>query len=445
MSAEGKPAVVRLGRYFLLFVLIAFALLGSSGAIYFVVLRTRDALSGTVVETLIVFLLAFLLILVARYLLLLWFSWLQQLEERGTGKDTDLPFVSIIVPAYNEAKVIDASVASLLRLRYPAYEVIIVDDGSTDETFGRARGWEGEHGPCRVLAFSTANNGKAAALNYGIARASGEIVACIDSDSRLDPDSIAMAARHFAEPRIGAVAGNVKVSNRGTLLGRLQALEYIEGLNLVRKAQAYFRTVNIIPGPLGLFRRHVLDEVGGYEGDTFAEDCDLTLRILRGGWHVTYEPLAVAWTEAPERLGDLLRQRYRWTRGILQALWKQRSIFRPPWRDLTVPAVTGYMVFEGIVWPVVNLTANTMLIYVGAVYGFSSLLVLWWVQLTLLDVAMALHCSVMEKEDLSLVGYAVIYRLVFILLIDIYKVYAMVEQALGLRMAWGKLSRLGKI
>ena len=134
--------------------------------------------------------------------------------------------------------------------------------------------------------------------------------------------------RHFADPRVGAVAGNVKVVNRDNAWTRLQALEYIEGLNMPRRAQGFLRVVNIIPGPIGIFRRDVLVSVGGYDTDTFAEDADVTLKILTRGWHIAYEERAIAWTEAPESAQQLITQRYRWTRGILQALRKRASSLR---------------------------------------------------------------------------------------------------------------------
>ena len=146
----------------------------------------------------------------------------------------------------------------------------------------------------------------------------------MDGDSALHPDTLRRAIRHFEDPAIGAVAGNVKVVNRTNLLSSLQALEYIEGLNMVRAAQGFFRLVNIIPGPIGIFRKSALEQVGGYDHDTFAEDCDLTLKLLLDGWQVNYEPGAIAYTEAPEKMLDLLKQRYRWTRGILQAISKHK-------------------------------------------------------------------------------------------------------------------------
>ena len=214
---------------------------------------------------------------------------------------------------------IASALRSLLTMQYPSMEIIVVDDGSTDRTVERAAPLEGRYGDTTLRVVSKRNGGKASALNTGIALARNAFVLCMDGDSRLDPGTVRAAMRHFADPRVGAVAGNVKVVNRDNIWTRLQALEYLEGLNMARRAQGFLRVVNIIPGPIGVFRRDVLQRVGGYDTDTFAEDADLTLKILTAGWHVTYEERAIAYTEAPEQFIDLIKQRYRWTRGILQA------------------------------------------------------------------------------------------------------------------------------
>src|SRR5207247_376503 len=234
-------------------------------------------------------------------------------------------------------EVIASSLSSLLELRYPYYEIIAVDDGSTDSTFEKMKEFEGNHYGVRVQVFRKENGGKAEALNYGIRRTKAPIVVCMDSDSRLTPDALRYAVRHFHDPNVGAVAGNVKVINRHNIWTKLQALEYIEGLNIARKAQAFWRAVNVIPGPIGIFRRSALQATGGYDSDTFAEDFDMTVKILADGWKITYEPKAVAYTEAPEGLLDIIKQRYRWTRGVLQALRKQKGLLRRSNGKITKP------------------------------------------------------------------------------------------------------------
>ena len=409
------------------------------------VFRNPQRFGPVVLSALVVTLATFLLLLVMRHFLLIWFSFLHQRELAYEEHPDRYPFVSIIVPAYNEEEVIAASLSSLLELRYPYYEIIAVDDGSTDATYEKMREFEGNHYGVRVQVFRKENTGKAEALNYGIRRSHAPIVVCMDSDSRLTPDALRYAVRHFDDPSVGGVAGNVKVINRHNIWTKLQALEYIEGLNIVRKAQAFFRSVNVIPGPIGIFRRAAVEGTGGYDNDTFAEDFDLTVKILADEWKVNYEPKAVAYTEAPEELLDIIKQRYRWSRGILQALRKQKHLLTRTSGSVTTPLSLWYMIFEGLVWPAMNIFANVFFVYVALLYGMTKLLVLWWLLLTLLDLLIAVHAILMEKEQMSLALYSVLYRFFYILIIDVCKVFATLEELVGLDMSWGKLARKGRI
>jgi cellulose synthase/poly-beta-1,6-N-acetylglucosamine synthase-like glycosyltransferase len=392
--------------------------------------------------------LAFLVVLIIRYVLLLWLGYLHHIEsdaEPAAAPGTPHQRVTVIVPVFNEEVVIVAAVRSLLAVDYPALDILIVDDGSADETFALATAMQGEYGGATVQVVRKRNGGKASALNTGIALARTPFVLCMDGDSRLTPDSLRYAMRHFDDPRVGAVAGNVKVVNRTNLWTRLQALEYIEGLNLPRRAQGFMRAVNIIPGPLGVFRRDVLAAVGGYDTDTYAEDADLTLKVLTAGWHIVYEPRAVAWTEAPEALLDLIKQRYRWTRGILQALQKRSSWLASPKGGVVVWGSLLAMLFEAIIWPAVNVLGNLFFALAALSAGAPAGILSWWALLTMLDTAAALYAVTMEGEELSLVPYAVVYRFFFISLVDVAKLFATFEQLLNTRMSWGKLERAGRI
>jgi cellulose synthase/poly-beta-1,6-N-acetylglucosamine synthase-like glycosyltransferase len=360
----------------------------------------------------------------------------------GVKKSFDLPPVSIVVPAYNEGPLMSRAVASLLALDYPEYEVVVVDDGSTDDTLARAVEWEGRHGPCEVRVVTKRNGGKASALNAGIAATKHPFILCMDADSYLEPQTLLRAVQHFADPSVGAVAGNVKVENRGRMITRLQALEYIEGLNMPRRAQGFVAAVNIVPGPVGMFRREALEELGGYDTDTFAEDADLTLKMITAGWRVVYEDAAIAWSEAPERWIDLVQQRYRWTRGILQAVRKRKGIFLRPFPDFPLWVSAVQLGFEALVWPVMNITAHLFFAIVALLFGAGELIVYWIILLTLLDLVAALVTVSMEEESLSLVPMALIYRFVFILFLDVVKAFATIEELFELRMDWGKLERV---
>jgi biofilm PGA synthesis N-glycosyltransferase PgaC len=234
----------------------------------------------------------------------------------------------------------------------------------------------------------------------------------------------------------------VKVENRGRILTRLQALEYIEGLNMPRRAQGFISAVNIVPGPVGLFRREALEEIGGYDTDTFAEDADLTLKIMEIGWRVEYEDQSIAWTEAPETWRDLTQQRYRWTRGILQAIRKRKGIYLRPFPDFPLWISTIQLGFEALVWPVMNVFAHLFVAIVAILFGAGELIVYWMILLTLLDLVAALVTVSMEEESLGLVPMALIYRFVFILFLDVVKMFATMEELFRLDMGWGKLERL---
>jgi poly-beta-1,6 N-acetyl-D-glucosamine synthase len=407
--------------------------------------RYPQKLGPIFITALVVTLASFLLLLILRHFILIWFSYLHQ-RELSQETTTDVyPFVSIIVPAFNEAEVIQSSLSSLLELRYPYYEIIAVDDGSTDGTFERMHEFEGNHYGVKVSVYRKENSGKADTLNYGIRRSKAPIVVCMDSDSRLTPDALRYAVRTFADPHVGAVAGNVKVINRHNIWTKFQALEYIEGLNIVRKAQAFWRSVNVIPGPIGIFRRTAIEATGGYDSDTFAEDFDMTVKILSAGWKINYEPKAVAYTEAPEELLDIIKQRYRWSRGILQALRKQKHLLASSSGNITTPLSLWYMIFEGLVWPAMNIFSNLFFVWIALIYGMTKLLVMWWILLTILDLLIAIHAILMEREDLGLAIYAVFYRSFYILIIDVTKLFATLEELVGLDMSWGKLARKGRI
>jgi cellulose synthase/poly-beta-1,6-N-acetylglucosamine synthase-like glycosyltransferase len=232
--------------------------------------------------------------------------------------------VSVIVPAYNEEVGIAAAVRSLAASSHPEFEVVVVDDGSTDATAAVVESL----GEPKVTLVRQANGGKPSALNTGIARARHDVIVMIDGDTVFEPDTITQLVRPLADPTLGAVSGNTKVGNRRGLLGRWQHVEYVIGFNLDRRMYDVLRCMPTIPGAIGAFRRQALEDVGGVSDDTLAEDTDLTMAINRAGWRVVYEERARAWTEAPATLRQLWRQRYRWCYGTMQAMWKHRRAVR---------------------------------------------------------------------------------------------------------------------
>jgi peptidoglycan/xylan/chitin deacetylase (PgdA/CDA1 family)/spore germination protein YaaH/GT2 family glycosyltransferase len=261
---------------------------------------------------------------IARALLLTALALIDRKTHPVPPADAPQPPVSVIIPAYNEEKVIAASIARVLESDYPGLELIVVDDGSKDRTSAVVT--ENYGTDPRVRLMTLVNGGKANALNRALAEAKGEIVVALDADTQFLPDTIAKLVRWFADPRIGAVAGNARVGNRINLVTRWQSIEYVTAQNVERRALDAIGAITVVPGAVGAWRRAALDEVGGYPEDTLAEDQDLTIAIQRKGWLVAYDVEAIALTEAPESFRALGKQRYRWSFGTIQCLWKHRAV-----------------------------------------------------------------------------------------------------------------------
>ena len=425
--------------------LTTFLLFTASFLLYLRVITTRIDWPNLFVYISSMILVSFLIILILRYVVLIWFSFLSHHEKVLAEYGEEMPKVSVIVPVYNEGEVIDETIRALLRLDYPRYEILFINDGSIDETYKKLLRVAGDYGKATISVIHQRNMGKAQALNAGIRASSADFIFCMDGDTILRPDVLKKMIRHFSDPLVGAVAGNVKVGNRGRIWTDLQALEYVEGLNMVRQAQGFFRAVNIIPGPCGMFRKKVVEEVGLYESRTFAEDCHLTLKILAKGYRVLYEPEAVALTEAPTNLNDLFRQRYRWTRGIMQSIRLHKGLIFSL-REHPVTSITlMYMAFEALIWPIMNVFANLVLLFIAIYFGISIILISWWAMLTMLDIIAALYCVVSENESPRLILYGTFYRMFFILVIDICKVFSAIDEMMKVGMAWEKVPRRGGV
>jgi peptidoglycan-N-acetylglucosamine deacetylase len=301
--------------------------------------------------------------------------------------------VSVIVPAYNEEKVIVKTVERILGSDHKDLEVIVIDDGSQDGTSNVLRAAFGDNPKVRLIRV--ANAGKAAALNVGLEQARGEILVALDADTQFQRDTIPRLVRWFADPEIGAVAGNAKVGNRINMITRWQALEYIVAQNLERRALAALGTLTVIPGAVGAWRKSVIQAMGGFHSDTLAEDQDLTIGIQLRGARVRFDSTAIAWTEAPTTFGGLARQRFRWAFGTLQCLWKYRALtFNPRYGALGLFALPQVWLFQ------IALTAFAPL---------ADLLLIW--QLIGQWIAYVQHGSEFSNADLITVG---IYYIVFI-------------------------------
>ncbi|GHC89860.1 glycosyl transferase family 2 [Novosphingobium pokkalii] len=380
--------------------------------------------------------------------------------RRQAGRPAPLPhrvpgFVSVLIPAFNEARVIAASVRRVLDSQGVRLEVIVIDDGSTDETAAVVARTFG-HDP-RVALLRLDNGGKARALNHALALAKADVVIALDADTRFEPDTISRLAAWFADPAIGAVAGNARIGNRVNLLTRWQAVEYVTAQALERRALDALGAVTVVPGAVGAWRRAALDAVGGYPTDTLAEDQDLTIAIQRAGWRVACDPLAVAWTEAPETVAALWRQRYRWAFGTLQCLWKHRAVLwhgQP--RGLArfgLPQAWLFQVVLGLFSPVIDIA---LLLGLGdlawrtANHGFSALegdiglMLGFWA----LFLAIELGCGMIAYRLDGQEGRLPALRLLAMRLGYRQLLYAVVVRAVfaalaGPRVAWGRQQRSG--
>ncbi len=402
----------------------------------------------TLVKIGVISIMIFSLIIITRYFALLLLSMLNLYRHAKNKKEPSLvhdKLVSIIVPCYDEEKVLKASLMSLKNLTYTNYEIIVVDDGSNDNTYLIAKSMEYTDSDSRLIALTKPNLGKADALNFGVKHSRGELILSVDADSKLSEDSLELMVEYFDDPKVGAVAGSVYVTNQNTIWTKLQALEYVQGLNLVRNAQAYLKLVNIIPGPIGMFRKSAILEAGGYQHDTYAEDCDMTITLISKRYKIEYEIDAVSYTEAPEDLLDLLKQRYRWTRGILQSILKHKDKVWKLHTHFALSMVLWYMLFEAIIWPIGSVLANIFIVYMAITSGHSEMLIYWWIIFTVLDVAASLYCVSVTKERFSLILYSIYYRIFFVNIINIAKVLATIEEFFGIEMSWGKLDRKGRI
>jgi cellulose synthase/poly-beta-1,6-N-acetylglucosamine synthase-like glycosyltransferase/peptidoglycan/xylan/chitin deacetylase (PgdA/CDA1 family)/spore germination protein YaaH len=303
-------------------------------------------------------------------------SWRRERRRRFDLEHA--PTVSVLIAAYNEQPVIARTIAAVLANKVQPLEIIVVDDGSKDGTAEEVERAYGAHSMVRIVR--QANSGKAAALNNAIGLSRGDVLVCLDADTLFTPDTLGNLVRHFDDDRIGAVAGNVKVGNRVNLWTRWQALEYITSQNLDRRAYALLNAITVVPGAVGAWRRTAVLEAGGFKTDTLAEDMDLTWRIRRAGWRIENDSEALGFTETPDSLTTLYRQRFRWSFGTLQCLWKHRdAVGRYGWFGrLALPTLWLFQIAFQILSPIIDLEILWTLVRFGGTYFTRALLTQDW-------------------------------------------------------------------
>jgi len=348
--------------------------------------------------------------------------------------------VSVIVPAYNEKEGIEAAVRSLSGGEHPGgIEEVVVDDGSTD---GTADIVDAMNLP-NVRVVRIPNGGKPNALNTGVALASHDLIVMVDGDTVFEPDSLNRLVQPFADPKVGAVAGNVKVGNRTSVVARWQHIEYVIGFNLDRRLYDVLRCMPTIPGAIGAFRREALREAGGMSHETLAEDTDVTMALCRAGWHVVYEERARAWTEAPASLKQLWTQRYRWSYGTMQAMWKHRRalVERGPsgrFGRLGLPLVALFGVALPLLAPIIDL-----LTLYGLLFLNRSETALAWLAMLGMQLLTAVVAFKLDREKLGPLWTLPLQQFAYRQLMYLVLIQSGLTALTGARLRWHKLRRAG--
>jgi len=391
-----------------------------------------------------------------------------RLRQRQTGIPAAAasyqPAVAVLIPAYNEEKVIVRTVRAALASTYPDRRVIVIDDGSRDRTLEVAReAFVKEERSGQVLILTKPNSGKADALNFGLQHLrEEEIFVGIDADTVIAPSAISRLVPHFLDPKVAAVAGNAKVGNRVNLWTRWQALEYITSQNFERRALNTLGAVSVVPGAIGAWRTSAVREAGGYHTDTVAEDADLTMALLRRGYRVEYEDLALAYTEAPASANGLMRQRFRWSFGILQSVWKHRAVFARKgalgW--VALPNIVIFQILLPLVSPFIDL-----MFAVGAIWYFVQKhyhpdstdpadfqrLVFFFAAFLIIDFITSAMAFALERrqpearEDAWLLSQVWLQRFAYRQLFSIVLLKTLKRAIEGQRFAWDKLERTAKM
>ncbi|MFF0084652.1 glycosyltransferase [Streptomyces canus] len=382
-------------------------------------------------------------LVIARFVLMLLLSGIHARRVRRKdfrwGEPVTQP-VSVLVPAYNEAKCIESTVRSLMASEHPI-EVLVIDDGSSD---GTARIVEAMGLP-NVRVVRQLNAGKPAALNRGLANARHDIIVMMDGDTVFEPSTVRELVQPFGDPRVGAVAGNAKVGNRDSMIGAWQHIEYVMGFNLDRRMYDVLRCMPTIPGAVGAFRRSALERVGGMSDDTLAEDTDITMAMHRDGWRVVYAEKARAWTEAPESVQQLWSQRYRWSYGTMQAIWKHRKalVERGPsgrFGRVGLPLVSLFMVVAPLLAPLIDV----FLLY-GVVFGPTEKTIVAWLGVLAIQLVCAAYAFRLDRERMTHLISLPLQQILYRQLMYVVLLQSWITALTGGRLRWQKLRRTGVV
>lgn len=353
------------------------------------------------------------------------------------------PLVSIVVPAYNEGRVIIACVESILASPYPNKEIILVNDGSTDNTLASMQRFSNRKD---VIIVDKPNGGKASALNAGLAHARGEFIFCVDADGIFTSDTIPAMLRAFDSPYVGAVCGSDAPINLDRPQTHLAAIQTHVGTGFVRRALSLIGCLPIVSGNIGAFRRSALVRTGGFRHGLLGEDLELTWRMHRAGYDVRFAPDALVLAEVPSTIRGLWKQRVRWARGFLQTAWLHRDMIGNP-RFGPIGPFLALNFFNMVVVPILQLSALGSLIVLlltgAAPGGWTPLGILAWVGL-FQTFAIALFALVLDRAWHHMrYLYAVIFWLPYSLLLSLVMARAIYLELRRAEQRWNKLDRVG--
>ncbi|OJD61631.1 glycosyltransferase [Bacillus sp. NH11B] len=379
-----------------------------------------------------------------RFLFLIYFAFKQKRKTKSRlfANSSYQPFVSVVIAAYNEEKVIAKTIHSILDSNYREFEVIVVDDGSKDGTSKVIQETFYKHPKVRLIQKE--NGGKSSAMNLGFQQSRGEIIVTLDADTIIAQDAISLMIRHFEDHNVAAVSGNVKVGNRRNLLTTWQHVEYITGFNLERRAFDELNCITVVPGAIGAWRKKNVVESGYLSEDTLAEDTDLTITFLRQGHRIVYEEKAYAFTESPEDVKSLIKQRYRWSYGTLQCLWKHRkALFNPKHKTLGFIALPNMWLFQYVLQFIAPLADILMIM---GLFGSNPLKVLgFYLVFFLMDLLASLFAFKLERENPKPLVWLILQRFIYRQFMTYVVIKSIFSSIRGVAVGWNKLKRMGSV
>lgn len=363
-------------------------------------------------------------------------------RKRKTPEDDQsafTPAITVLIPAFNEAKVICRTIDGLLNSGYPDLEILIVDDGSNDDTVILAQGYEQAHPNVRVL--KKINGGKWSALNLGFRTILHDYVVMIDADTIVPPGTIHALIAPFRDPQIDAVCGNVQVGNVKNLITAFQDVEYVTTQNYDRRAFDSLNCISVVPGATGAWKRQAVLDAGGFSNETLTEDADLTLTMLQRGARIVYAPDAKSVTEAPERAAELFRQRFRWSFGTFQCLWKHRHSTGKG--TLGCVAIPNLFLFQ-IVYPILSPLGDIVFL-MSLIRGDFSAIATGYGLFLLMDLVGSLVAYRLDHKSIKTLWVVLIQRFYYRQFMYLVTFKAVIQVLRGGRQFWNKLERKGSV